>query len=427
MSQSEKERPDLNLRVRQWRKVPAGKLKQHPGNWRQHPDRQREAFRAVMERAGFVGGLLAFQDTDGQWTLLDGHLRQEELDPNQPVWVGFTDLSRAEADFVLTTFDSLTGMAEVDPEALEPLIQNIAGEDAAIDSLLSELANEANIDFSNIGEPEIPEETNNYAQARFEEAEMLLKKWKCKPGQIYEIKGGNNQCHRLLCGDATSDQDVRDLLDNEEPALMITDPPYGVSYDPQWRDEFRRAGTSIGKVENDGSGNWESAYNLFPVSIVYIWHPNVHADVFFHSIKCCGFQIRSVIIWAKQHFAISRGAYHFQHEPCLYAVRKGHKSCWKGGRKQTTLWNICTVGGFGGTGKSQKTVHSTEKPIECMARPMRNHDVNIVYDPFLGSGTSIMAAEQEGRKCLALEVYPLYVAVALQRFSDSGFEIQRIR
>jgi len=107
---------------------------------------------------------------------------------------------------------------------------------------------------------------------------------------------------------------------------------------------------------------------------------------------------------------MSRGDYHWQHEPCWYAVRtKGH---WTGDRKQTTLWNIASGG------QDSKTAHSTQKPVECMRRPMQNNSNpgQAVYDPFLGSGTTLIAAETTGRVCLAMELEPRYVDVAVRRW-----------
>jgi DNA modification methylase len=123
-----------------------------------------------------------------------------------------------------------------------------------------------------------------------------------------------------------------------------------------------------------------------------------------------GFQIRAQIIWAKERLVIGRGDYQWQHEPCWYAVRK--KRNWTGDRKQTTLWNIPSGG------QDAETMHSTQKPVECMRRPILNNSDagQAVYDPFLGSGTTLIAAETVGRMCLAVELDPLYVDVAIRRW-----------
>src|ERR1017187_2911640 len=128
--------------------------------------------------------------------------------------------------------------------------------------------------------------------------------------------------HRLLCGDATKVEDVRRLLGLVAPLLMVTDPPYGVSYSPKWRVE---AGVNpnhakLGEVPNDDRVDWREAYALFQGDLAYVWHAGRHAAAVQQSIEACGFEIRNQIIWAKDRFALSRGDYHWQHEPCWYSV-----------------------------------------------------------------------------------------------------------
>src|SRR5262249_13012918 len=138
------------------------------------------------------------------------------------------------------------------------------------------------------------------------------------------------------------------------------------------------------------------------------------------SLEVCGFEIRTQIIWAKQHFVISRGHYHLQHEPCWYAVRKGHNAHWTGDRKQTTLWSIANRNAFGGSLDDTSTPHGTQKPVECMRRPILNHTPSGqgVYDPFGGSGTTLIAAETTRRRCAAMEIDPVYVDVAVLRWQS---------
>jgi DNA modification methylase len=227
--------------------------------------------------------------------------------------------------------------------------------------------------------------------------------------------------HRLHCGDSTNPQHVDQLLNKINPILMVTDPPYGVNYDPEWRDgcDLGIGERSRGKVDNDDKVDWSDAYSLFTGDIVYIWHAGVFSpDVGLH-IKNCGFEIVSQIIWVKQHFALSRGDYHWQHEPCWYAVRKGKKHNWQGARDQKTTWDILNNNAFGGGG--EKTWgHGTQKPIECMARPIQNNTKpnDYVYDPFGGSGTTLIACEKFGRKCLMMELSPLYCDVIIKRWQD---------
>lgn len=219
--------------------------------------------------------------------------------------------------------------------------------------------------------------------------------------------------HRLRCGDSTEPEAVVRVLDGNRPRLKVTDPPYAVSYDPDWRHE---AGVSssgrIGRVQNDDRADWREAWALFPGSIAYIWHGALHAAEVAVSLDATGFSIRSQIIWAKERLVIGRGDYHWQHEPCWYAVRE--KGNWTGDRKQTTLWTISS------RDQNAETVHSTQKPVECMRRPIVNNTSpgEPVYDPFLGSGTTLIAAETTSRTCLGVELDPAYVDVAIRRWQD---------
>jgi DNA modification methylase len=201
---------------------------------------------------------------------------------------------------------------------------------------------------------------------------------------------------------------------------MVTDPPYEVEYDPAWRQLGWTGARATGKVKNDDRVDWKEAFALFPGDIAYVWHAGVYAGDVAQSLQSCGFELRSQIIWAKQHFVISRGAYHWQHEPCWYAVRKGRTGNWSGDRKQTTLWQIANQSAFGGKKEDASTNHGTQKPVECMRRPIVNHTNpgQCIYDPFLGSGTSIVAAESTGRICFGIDIDPIYVDVAVTRWQN---------
>ena len=226
--------------------------------------------------------------------------------------------------------------------------------------------------------------------------------------------------HRVLCGDATEATAVDRLLGTAVPALMITDPPYGVNYDPLWREEAGLgAQRQTGTVQNDDRVDWSEAFALFPGDVAYVWHAGLYAGEVASSLQSCEFSIRSQIIWVKQHFALSRGHYHWQHEPCWYAVRAGKPASWCGDRKQATVWEVSNLNAFGGEkGADTITGHGTQKPVELMRRPLLNHTERggLVYDPFLGSGSTLIAAEDTGRVCYGLELSPAYVDVIVQRW-----------
>jgi DNA modification methylase len=219
--------------------------------------------------------------------------------------------------------------------------------------------------------------------------------------------------HRLLCGDSTVATDVERVLGGVTPLLMVSDPPYGVEYDPSWRNQAGAARTRrTGKVLNDDRADWREAWALFPGDVAYVWHGALHATTVAESLTAAGFAIRSQIIWAKERLVLSRGDYHWQHEPALYCVRRNGKAHWAGDRKQTTLWQIPS------RDQDADTVHGTQKPVECMRRPMLNNSSpgQAVYEPFMGSGTTLIAAETTGRVCLGIELNPAYVDVAVERW-----------
>jgi DNA modification methylase len=226
--------------------------------------------------------------------------------------------------------------------------------------------------------------------------------------------------HRLVCGDSCNARIVGLALNGAVPRLMVTDPPYGVSYDPAWREDprlkpligTRRGKTATGKVLNDDRCDWTAAWRLFPGDVVYVWHSSLHGDEVKASLVGAGFRPRNQIIWDKQRLIISRGHYHWRHEPCWYAVRKGATANWQGGRKQTTVWQVLH--------KRSPTGHAAQKPLFCMERPILNHTLpgDAVYDPFVGSGTTIIAAEQTGRIAIAIELNPAYCDMAVKRWQE---------
>jgi DNA modification methylase len=253
-------------------------------------------------------------------------------------------------------------------------------------------------------------------------------------GEVWELGE-----HRIICGDSSDARVVERLLSGARPHLMVTDPPYGVNYDPSWRKRAgKSSGNRDGKVLNDDIDDWKDTWALFPGDVAYIWHATLHGETVAKSIRANGFAIRSQIVWAKPNLILSRGDYHWQHECCLYAlredggdcpdmpgycegydacwyaVREGIKSHWTGDRKSTTLWDIDF------SGQDAETTHGTQKPVECMRRPILNNSEpgDLVYEPFSGSGTTIIAAQSVKRICYAAELSPEYVDMAVRRWQD---------
>ena len=149
---------------------------------------------------------------------------------------------------------------------------------------------------------------------------------------------------------------------------------------------------------------------LFSGQIAYVWMSSLALPVTARGLDACGFVRRSLIIWDKGHIVIGRGHYHWRHETCWYAVKKGAQANWAGDRKASTLWEIDNP-------RKSETGHSAQKPVECMQRAIHNHKGD-VYDPFVGSGTTLITGEQEGRSVYAIEIDPAYVDVTVKRWED---------
>jgi DNA modification methylase len=226
--------------------------------------------------------------------------------------------------------------------------------------------------------------------------------------------------HRIICGSSTEADTVAKLLGSVKPHLMVTDPPYGVEYEADWRNHAKRAdgsvigGMAVGKVLNDDKADWREAWALFPGDVAYVWcAPGPLQCVVHDSLLAAHIEPKQQIIWAKNQFAIGRGAYHYQHEVCWYAVKEKKVSHYVGDRKQSSIWQI---------NKPQKseTGHSTQKPIECMQKPIENNSSpgQAIYEPFSGSGTTIIAGEATGRHVYAIELNPAYVDVAVIRWQN---------
>ena len=203
--------------------------------------------------------------------------------------------------------------------------------------------------------------------------------------------------HRIGCGDSTSAADVILVLAGSEPHLMVTEPPFG----------------------NDHT-DWRQAYALFPGDTAYIWCGALQGDVVGAGLAACGFQLRAQVVWVKQHFTSNRSDYRWKHEVCWYAVRDGKTSHWQGDRSQTTVWEIADNDRVRNRRRDNGREHTTQKPVECLRRPIVNNSRpgEAIYDPFLGSGSSVIAAEMSGRVCYGIELNPAYVDIAVRRWQQ---------
>lgn len=269
--------------------------------------------------------------------------------------------------------------------------------------------------------------------------------------------------HRLICGSSTELEVVTRLFDGARPSIMVTDPPYGVNYDPNWRSAATGSKVrATGLVLNDDRADWSAAWAHFPGDVAYVWHGGLHAAEVQRSLDSVSLHARAQIIWVKPRLVMSRGAYHWRHEPCLfavragpaeakadayllgldpddavplelvdvaepaheglwYSVRKGAKASYVGGRKQDTVWEIDNASIVNAAGQADvATYHGTQKPVECMKRPIENHGAagDSVYEPFAGSFTTGIACEITDRRCFACELSPEYVDLGIARWES---------
>lgn len=250
--------------------------------------------------------------------------------------------------------------------------------------------------------------------------------------------------HRLLCGDSTNAADVARVLDGDAPRLLLTDPPYGVELDMEWRDRAglnglgpaqssymqRAEGHTNTAISGDTRADWSEAFELVPsLDTAYVWHASAFSVEVGIGLRRIGFELKQQIIWRKPHFALSRQHYHWQHEPCWYA-RKDGAAKFRGSRDQSTIWDAASPKMLMNPAgeREEKVDHPTQKPIALYVRPIENHleQGECFYEPFGGSGTAIVAAEQTGRRCRAVELDPKYVDVIVARFEKfSGKKADR--
>lgn len=235
------------------------------------------------------------------------------------------------------------------------------------------------------------------------------------PGDVWELGR-----HRVVCGDA---------LDAEKPGpgyVMVTDPPYGVDYDPKWREALGKANKARNKVRNDDRADWSELWAMLPSGIAYVWSaPGQLQLIAGAALESGGFSLRQQLVWVKPYPAFSRSRYSYRHEPCWFAA-KGDGARWTGDSKQASVMEAVQPGDPYGKGEARYG-HPTQKPVKVMAIPIGNH-AGDVYDPFLGSGTTLIAAEQLDRTCYGIEIEPRYVDVTVERWENlTGGKAKRVK
>jgi DNA modification methylase len=267
-----------------------------------------------------------------------------------------------------------------------------------------------------------------------------------KPGDVWLLGA-----HRLICGDCTHPDIVTQLLRDAKPLLLVTDPPYGIQLDTEWRDRAglnshpgqkrtarskeaakdhpmypaepsymkqRTEGHTETSISGDTRADWSDAFALVPsLGVCYVWHASLYTREVLDGLLRIGFLYPQQIIWNKGRTVLTRTHYWYQHEPCWY-VRKP-KAPWYGkAGDNSTIWDSPSPKFIMGGSKEEKFDHPTQKPVELMRRPILNHTKRgeVVYEPFMGSGTTLIAAEMTGRTCYGVELDPKYVDVIVQRW-----------
>ncbi|HEV1287602.1 MAG TPA: DNA methyltransferase [Bryobacteraceae bacterium] len=239
--------------------------------------------------------------------------------------------------------------------------------------------------------------------------------------------------HRVLCGDAIDPEAVSRLLGDRKPLLMVVDPPYGIELDSEWRDrahlnkrgpaepgclKHRTKGHQETTISGDTRADWSEAFALVPsLEVAYAWHASRFTREVLDGLLRIGFVHHQQIIWDKGRAVLTRTHYWFAHEPCWYVRKKNAPWYGKAG-ENSTIWNSPSPKFIMGGSNEEKFDHPTQKPVALMRKSILNHTKGgeSVYDPFLGSGTTLAAADVTGRVCYGLELDPKYVDVVIQRW-----------
>ena len=276
-------------------------------------------------------------------------------------------------------------------------------------------------DLAGLDMEDEPEKSDADAEPQIDKADELRAKWGVEPGQLWELGE-----HRLLCGDSTIPEHVAKLMAGEKAEMMFTDPPYGVSYEG---GHFHSGDVKIKrkreKLAYDDSTAIYPAFLPVALSVVdgpcYMWFADSKVRDVYNAVYDAGCELHALIIWHKTNatYAAMNAQYKQRHEPCLYFKPRGSTLRWCGASTEATVWNQDRDG--------INEFHPTQKPIALAAKAIGNHEAKIIFDAFNGSGSTLMACEQLGRKCRAIEISPAYVAVAIERWADAtGKEPKRL-
>jgi len=406
-----KPKPPWRSRIVGHTDEPPEALLPNPLNWRAHPRAQMQALDGVLGEVGWVDEILVNRQTGH---VVNGHARIALAIERQEATVPVThlDLSAEEERLVLATFDPLGSMATTNLTQLEELLAAATPSDERISTMLGDLAARHGLASVGLGEPDAVVEAPELAALYVHHGE----RWRLGD-------------HVLLVGDATNPADVARLLGSAKPRLLVTDPPYGVDLDLGWRDQATGRGREADhgrapdhlttSLAGDDRVDWSAAFELVPsLQVAYVWHAAVHGAEVASGLSRIGFEIVGQVIWDKGLYVLSRGWYSWIHEPCWVGRKPGGAVPFLGPRNQATIWRAPSPKRVLGPDDDGSFDHPTQKPVMLAEAPIRNHlrVGESAYDPFVGSGTSLIAAERVGRSCFAMEIDPTFAQMAIERW-----------
>ncbi|HEV8282245.1 MAG TPA: DNA modification methylase [Candidatus Limnocylindrales bacterium] len=373
----------------------------NPRNWRTHPDDQQRALSGALAEVGWVAEVLVNQTTGH---VVDGHLRLElALARGEPtVPVTYVDLSEDEERLVLASLDPLAAMARAEKEQLATLLAGLDPSDAALRAVLDDLAREFGLgtDRGGLVDPDVVPELP---------AEAFVSR-----GSLYELGD-----HRLLCGDSTDPTDVARLAGGGLADCLWTDPPYGVAYEGKTERHLRIRNDDPETSDDVIAGAFRLA-PLGPSAPFYVSAPaGPRSAAFRAAIAAADWRLHQELVWVKGTIVLGHSDYQYAHEPILYGYTAGSGRPGRG-RHPGSHW-------YGDNGESSvleypkpaaNRDHPTAKPVALVAHCLRNstRPGDLVYEPFAGSGTTLIAAEQLGRRCFAMEIDPRYAQVTIERW-----------
>ena len=409
---------DIPVRCSHTRMEDIAALVPNPRNPNKHPDKQIAMLAKVIRHQGWRAPIVVSKRSG---FIVSGHGRFEaaKLLQVQSVPVDYQEFATDADEWAHLVADNrLAELAEIDNDALKGLLEELDGK---IELDL------AGFDSDGLEELGVLAESNDVdAEPQIDRAAELQAEWKTERGQVWQLGE-----HRLMCGDSGVADLVSTLIGSDNPVLIWTDPPYGVSYEEKYKklEKYRPQNRKSSFVASDDLTEdqteeivFNSLSSIFPHAadgcVLYVAAPPgpLHAR-FQSAFNRAGFSWKHTLVWVKNHFVMGRSDYHYRHEPILYGWKETGAHYFGGGRDKDTVFTVDKP--------TDSDLHPTMKPVELVQQMVSNssRSGDIVYEPFSGSGTTIIACERLNRKCRAMEISPAYVAVALQRYKDATVKI----